>query len=110
MGRHRLAESFGVMKRTIRTVVVLAAGLVTWLLCFKIASEAEAQTGINVPVRVEQCRVIFRMLWFPFSWLPSPHVIGTWSGLRIVLICVPYGAAVGAGLWWLLRTRHSVRV
>lgn len=100
----------GVMKRAIKTVVVLAAGLVTWLVCFYIANEASAQTGINVPVRVEQCRVIFPVLWFPFSWLPSPHTIGTWSALRILLIGVPYGVAVSGGLCWLLRARCSERI
>ena|SRR6266853_6241153 len=98
------------MKRAIKTVVVLAAGLVTWLVCFDIANEAGAQTGINVPVRVEQCRVIFRVLWFPFSWLPSPHTLGTWSALQILLIGLPYGVAVSGGLCWLLRARHSERI
>src|SRR5256885_1012784 len=99
------------MKRAVKTMGVLAVGLVTWRFCFYVASEAEAQQpSMNVPVRVEQCRVIFRMLWFPFSWLPSPHTIGTWSALRILLIGVPYGVAVSGGLCWLLRGRYSERI
>lgn len=94
------------MKRSQRHAVSFAAGFATWLLCFVVSNQGTAQTGLTVPLDVEICRTLFNVLWFPFSWIPVPHTTGTGTLVRLFLIGVPYGAAVGIGLSRLLRGRH----
>jgi hypothetical protein len=93
------------MSLWIKRAVALVAGCVTWWLCFRVTGLAMAQTGMDIPADVLFCRDIFRVLWFPFSWIPLPHTIGTGEMLVILLIGVPYGVVVGLGVRWLLRSR-----
>ena len=98
------------MRLWIKRAVALAAGLTTWWFCFHVSNKAMAQTGPIVPADVLVCRDIFRVLWFPFSWIPLPHTIGTGEVLVILLIGVPYGVVVGLGLSWLLRVRQPKKI
>lgn len=95
------------MKLSIRRAVALAGGFVTWLFCFVISNEGLAQTAGTVPVNLEVCHTIFRVLWFPFRWIPFPHTLGTETFLLILLIGVPYGLAASIGLSWLLRAKSK---
>ena len=94
----------------IRRVAAFAAGFAVWRVCFYVSGTASAQTGMIVPVDIQVCRDIFRWLWFPFSWLPSPIYIGLWSNLRTLLIGVPYGVVVGLGILWLFRTSRPRKI
>ena len=90
--------------------MAFAFGFATWWLCFHVSSRASVQTGFSVPVDVQVYREVFRWLWFPFRWLPEPVYIGTWQGLRILFIGVPYGAIVGLVISRLFRPKQPNKV
>jgi hypothetical protein len=98
------------MRLWIKRTVALALGLATWYCCFHVASRAFVQTGPIVPWDVQVYRDVFRVLWFPLSWLPYPHFIGTWEVVVMQLVGVPYGVVVGLGVSWLLRVRQPKKI
>ena len=52
------------MKLSTQRAVASAAGFFAWLFCFFVSNEGLAQTGTTVPLRVQVCYAIFRVLWF----------------------------------------------
>ena len=93
-----------------RHAIALALGFIASWVCLHVASRASVQTGFIVPVDVQVYREVFRWIWFPFSWLPEPVYIGTWQSLRIQLIGVPYGVAVGLVVFWLFRSKRPKKI
>ena len=97
------------MSKTKKILIVVSVSVVTWLVCSCITSMSMAQVLSTVPLEVKVCKGIYKILHFPWSWLPRHYF--TWgrtgmASVRPISTTIGLLWAIPAGLLTLLLLRR----